>query len=209
MSKASTWSLFSILVVLFLVVLHLIYPPSTKAAAGDVLNGYAWSSNIGWISLNCNQPAWGASPASNTCSTSDYKVAMDLATGNFSGYAWSSNLGWIDFAPAGGYPAAPNNGAKLIAVPVSTCASGKEASGWIRVLSNGSGWDGWIKMAGSTTGGDHYGTCLNSDGKSLGGANGATDSGYAWGGDVVGWMQFDPAWKKVIKKSNIIEIPPM
>ena len=55
--------------------------------AGD-LSGFAYSDNIGWISLNC--------VSTNSCATVSYKVSSD-ASGNLSGWAWSENYGWISF----------------------------------------------------------------------------------------------------------------
>src|SRR3989344_900567 len=56
-----------------------------RAAAGDDVNGYAWSDNIGWISFD----------------GTDYGVDIDDTAGPtygaFSGYAWSDAVGWIDF----------------------------------------------------------------------------------------------------------------
>ena len=131
----------------------------SRADSGD-LSGWAWSSNIGWVSLNCQDL--------NVCSTSDYKVQMDLTTGALSGYAWSSNIGWIQFDPTGPYPASPQTSAVID--PTTGVASG-----WMRALSYNSsyddGWDGWINITSATS------------------ANGILN-GWAWGGLVVGWLNF-------------------
>ena len=121
------------------------------------LSGYAWSDNIGWISLSSS-----VSPT--------YGVSIDSDTGEFSGYAWSDNIGWIDFAPTSGYPSPPNDGVNL--EPNNTI------TGWARALSYGDGWDGWISMNGS-----NYGIELNPSTNNF--------SGYAWGADVVGWVNFN------------------
>ncbi|MCB9810434.1 hypothetical protein H6781_02475 [Candidatus Nomurabacteria bacterium] len=99
------------------------------------------------------------------CGTAN--VAIDVA-GNFSGYAWSDNIGWIDFNPSSGFPGTPNNGVRL---------SGSSVTGWARALSYGGGWDGWIKMSGGAW----------SNGVTYSNPN---FSGYAWGSDVVGWVDF-------------------
>ena len=200
MAKMKVNPLFLLLTFTFLFILGLSFifsaPPSTKAAADATLTGYAWSSNIGWISLSCENEG------SNYCDTSDYQVSIDFTSGDFSGYAWSSNIGWIDFDAAGPYPESPANAAVLIGgVPEAICESEREVSGWARALSPNadgrSGWDGWIKFAGETTGGAHYGVCLAQNEKSL--------EGYAWGGDVVGWVQFDPSLNSVLKTTGIRE----
>ena len=60
---------------------------TVSAASSDNISGYAWSNNVGWISLNCTN--------SNSCATSNYGVHVNPSTGNFSGYAWNDNVGWI------------------------------------------------------------------------------------------------------------------
>ena len=125
------------------------------------VSGWAWASNIGWISFNCTNDA--------SCNSSNYGVKIDLISGDFSGYAWSSNIGWIDFAPTSGFPEAPNSGAHY------DSATGA-VTGWAKILSMGD--DGWIKFNGtwttpvviSSTTGDF--------------------SGYAWSSDV-GWISFN------------------
>jgi len=143
-----------------------------QQASGNALYGWAWSSNIGWVSLNCEDL--------NVCGQSDYRVSIDPSTGKLGGYAWSSNIGWINFAPIGSYPENPQKAATI------DFNSGN-ISGWIRACSvfqsnckgalkddvERGGWDGWIKMSG---------------------VNNVSDNivkGFAWGGDVLGWLYFD------------------
>ncbi len=52
------------------------------------LAGWAWSSNIGWISFNCSNRG--------TCGTVPYAVTID-SSGIFSGWAWNDVIGWISF----------------------------------------------------------------------------------------------------------------
>jgi len=56
----------------------------------DVLTGWVWAENIGWISLSCENTA--------SCPTVSYGVTND-GGGNLSGYAWAENVGWINFDP--------------------------------------------------------------------------------------------------------------
>jgi len=172
-------SLVALLAVVFAVGMVFDYKvPEIQASATDNVSGYAWSENIGWISFNCTNET-------PPCSGTNYGVNIDQFTGNFSGYAWSENIGWIDFAPAGPYPAAPNNAAKL--------GSDGLVTGWARALSaDGLGWDGWIKMNPSG------GVKLNAAKNGL--------EGYAWGSDVVGWIDFSPVFGGV--NYSGIEIPP-
>lgn len=149
-------------------------PSSPRAlAAVDELRGWAWSSNIGWVSMNCADRG--------VCGSSSYRVLVSLSTGGLSGYAWSSNVGWIHFSPAAPYPTAGPNWSARIYNPVAASSS---LSGWARALSynvgNG-GWDGWINMRGAAGCGPFGGVCVS----------GSQFSGFAWGGDVVGWLNFD------------------
>jgi hypothetical protein len=143
------------------------------------LNGYAWSSNIGWISLNCLNDS--------NCASSDYKVTVN-ADRTVTGYAWSSNIGWIKFGglssfPSGGgtagsnvtltgtYPNMTFNGwaRACSATAGGTCAS-------MATSSAAGGWDGWISMRGTDYAvSANLGTGMNSD-------------SYAWGSEVVGWV---------------------
>lgn len=133
-----------------------------ESDTSDNLSGYAWSSNIGWISMNCTN--------SGTCPTSDYGVNVDAA-GNLSGYAWSSNIGWISFQPT------DVSGCLSGPCPATMDSNTGVITGWARALAGGTansgGWDGFIKLGGS-------GLIVT----------GCNWSGYAWGSDVVGWISF-------------------
>ncbi len=181
----------------------------------NLLRGWVWSSNAGWISLSC---------ANDNCADSDYQAKFEpFLSGKFSGYAWSSNVGWVRFDPPGPYPQAPNNSAELAS---AKSANGKvQIKGWLRAcavfedadMCGGNGdanpdddgdgindsaidfragdWDGWIKMSGSTNNCPNYHAtppetgsyevCLTNDYKAL--------DGWAWGGDVIGWIEFNPS----------------
>jgi len=51
----------------------------------DNISGWAWSENIGWISMTCKNHL------------SDSLASWNSTTGVVSGYAWSDNIGWISF----------------------------------------------------------------------------------------------------------------
>lgn len=176
----------AILLIIFFVLIYVINSkpvnlPKVGAAGGNAVSGYAWSENIGWISF------------SNTTdgSAKQYGVNIDPITGNFSGYAWSDNIGWINFAPLGFAPTIPDtdianhHGGKL---------EGNMITGWARACAgttNGDctgssridGWDGWIKLSGTSVL-STYGVLINPTTGNF--------SGYAWGSDVVGWINFSP-----------------
>ncbi len=140
-------------------------------AALQEVTGWAWSSNIGWISFNCSN--------TDSCGTSNYKVFIEDAPGgtrgDFSGYAWSDNVGWISFEAA-----------DVAGCPSGTCLANVSfpgtgnVTGWAKVLSASSG-DGFISMEGASYG-------VNMD------TNTGIFSGFAWGDAVVGWVQFDTAF---------------
>ena len=73
-----------------LIILGLFMAPAVLACVSHNVSGWAWSDNIGWISMNCN----------NRGGAVDYGVDFNENTGAMSGYAWSSNIGWIDFSGA-------------------------------------------------------------------------------------------------------------
>ena len=137
--------------------------PSTQAQSNlKAVTGWAWSSNIGWIKF------------APTSSASD--VQYNSSTGFLSGYAWSSNIGWINFGASGG-PEAPTHAAQL---PLADADGAM--TGWAKAIAgdvpNNDGWDGWIKMSGGWADG------VRRDNDKL--------LGYAWGSEVVGWINFAP-----------------
>lgn len=171
--------------------------PEAQSASLDNVFGWAWSENIGWISANC--------VTDGTCGGSqNYGVNIDLSTGNLSGLAWSENIGYISFnrAETANPPGAPFNGGSG---PIANYNSSTGAiTGWARALSgcevtpgvpatfcsgtgagaSAGGWDGWIKLSKDPADvSPAYG--LNVSAGAFG--------GFAWGSDVVGWIDFAPA----------------
>ena len=126
-------------------------------------NGYAWSDTIGWVSMSCKT---GGGAGNDICATSNYGVTVSTTTGNLSGYAWSDNIGWISF-----------NSTDVSGCPSSPCSPKLTAtglSGFARALAGATieseGWDGYIDLS------------------SVNRPSDITLSGYAWGSDVVGWL---------------------
>ena len=93
MNQHTIYSLVS-RIFLFTFLLFTAFYLSTAAALAQTpatpanLEGWAWSSTIGWISMSCEN--------TSTCGASDYGVDIDTSN-NLSGYAWSENIGWIKF----------------------------------------------------------------------------------------------------------------
>jgi len=168
--------------------LLLMFTVSTKIANAGTseLSGWAWSSNIGWISFNCTN--------TNSCGTSSYRVSVATSTGSdiglLSGYAWSSNIGWIKFA-GDGTSAHPSPQVNLVTGAVTgdirACAGtvNKDCTGADRT----DGWDGWARLSDNTS---QYYQTSRADG--TGGityipADG-TFVGKGWGGVNIGWFDF-------------------
>lgn len=94
--------------------------------AGD-MSGYAWSSNIGWISFD----------------GTNYGVGVDDNTGALSGYAWSPNIGWIAMSGVIIDDSDILNGRARACAGASdsiTCRGG--------IAPNTGEWDGWVSFSG-------------------------------------------------------------
>ncbi|MEK9131755.1 MAG: MBG domain-containing protein [Patescibacteria group bacterium] len=160
-------------------------PPSTTPSptTGTIdFTGWAWSSNIGWISFNAiNTDSGGGT----------YKVVLDNATRELSGYAWSSNIGWITF-----------NKNQLGGCPSGECSAkvvDNKMIGWARACSamfqfmcglgaltadetsRLGGFTGWVSLDSKAGESVSYGPQIV-DGRL---------SGFAWGDRVFGWISFD------------------
>jgi hypothetical protein len=160
-------------------------------AESSPLSGWAWSSNIGWISFSSTNAGAGGGNYGVTVATT---TATD---GTFGGYAWSPNVGWVSFerSTTGNPPSSdigPGSG------PIASIDLGNGAvDGWVRAIAGvgrTDGWDGWIHLSGT-----NHASRLNmtqSTDVSTGGVSynpvSKAFSGYAWGSDVVGWLSFMP-----------------
>ena len=166
----------------------------------DTTNSYG-GRGLGWISLNSSNPGSGGG---------SYGVNLDIQTGIFSGYGWSEYGGWVDFAPTSGFPESPNTGAKID----PTCLASENPcpiTGWIRYIdaakdAQSGGWDGWVKMSGKTApvsgAAKNYGVGLLAPVDNVRKFN----NGYAWGGDVVGWVNFSKAQVNILPIDVCINI---
>ena len=190
--------LFYLLITLLIVGLFVSVQTASAQSLEDAeLMGYAWSSNIGWISFSCRN--------NSTCASDggvDYGVVVD-ASNRLVGHAWSSNIGWIQFGGLSGFPSTGGNGggqARLIAGGANLLMDG-----WARVCAvfqsgcsgalnaNAGGWDGWISLKGTTP--DYrveFGGQYNV-------VNPATDNANhsAWGNHILGWIDFNSTQSRV------------
>ncbi|MEI6580748.1 MAG: hypothetical protein WCO07_01085, partial [bacterium] len=179
---------------IFVVVLVVGFMPRTQATDGDKVYGYAWSGNTGWISFNnCTDPInrYG-------CVGVSYGVTYDSGTGVLSGYAWSENVGWIQFGGLSGFPSGGGTISENAKINLTTGTSSGNLTGWAKVVSpkasndagcltydddNNGCWDGWISLSGTSSSGTNYGVSFNPTGT-------AKDNSFAWGSDVLGWIDF-------------------
>ena len=154
------------------------YNGSATAGTSHNVSGYAWSDTVGWISFNCLD--------SSSCGTVDYGVGVNDTSGEVSGYAWSQYIGWISF-----------NQSDLAGCPSGACIatlSSNVLSGWARALAysdaESGGWDGWISL-----GGVSYSVTLDTNTNEF--------SGYAWGSENIGWIDFNPQYGGVVKEPTL------
>jgi hypothetical protein len=134
------------------------------------IEGWAWSENIGWISLTCK----------NGEGDLDYGLDIDSETGVVSGLVWSPNAGWITF-----------NEEDLTDCPDSdenpeNCKAWVEdgyIKGWAKNVYDVSAYDEWIALSGTVDNPeeDEYGVQIE----------GSKLSGWAWGDTYLGWIKFD------------------
>lgn len=148
----------------------------TEADVENTVQGYAWASNIGWISLNncddVNDP--------DTCGPIPYGVSYDPTSDSWTGTGWNDNIGWINFGVSG-----PGSGQWAKAV-----VGGQPGSG---------GWDGWISLDRIQLPSDESGTFFTDFGWN--GENDDTDAEADMG---IGWMDYRWAQYVVPEDDNCI-----
>ncbi|MEA2092614.1 MAG: LamG-like jellyroll fold domain-containing protein [Patescibacteria group bacterium] len=144
-------------------------PVSAECTGGSV-SGWAWSDNIGWISLSCE----------NEGGDVDYALDIDAGTGLVSGYAWSEVVGWISFEQS-----------DLTDCPEGTCEARKVdgvLTGWAKVIDTDEegiyygDYDEWVSLSGTADDATEYGVEVD-DMENITG-------GYAWGDQTLGWVEF-------------------
>jgi hypothetical protein len=68
--------------------------PSAQSQSTDTpITGWAWSDNVGWVSLHCSTGGpTDANPGVDICDDSDYGLSFDPDTGVVEGYAWAGGF---------------------------------------------------------------------------------------------------------------------
>ncbi len=146
----------------------------TPTPVPDTLGTWGWSSTIGWIDFR--------------------DVKINKNGGFLEGYGWSNNIGWVKF---GGLSEYPTNGAKP--APAKLNVSSGVITGWARACagtvggemsktgadcssmeSRTDGWDGWIELNDDKNSSDRSHMDMKT----------GEVTGFAWGGNVVGWIKF-------------------
>ncbi|MFH0840499.1 MAG: hypothetical protein V1865_00730 [bacterium] len=177
---------------------------TVQARAGDPdqpqLFGWAWTSTIGWISMNCYSETGDYCDADH-----DYGVSVDETTGKLKGYAWSSNLGWINFSDTSKgsivYPDQGTANDPTSNCDKTNCADGRCSAcynfsthhlyGWAHIVSFGNAvdGDGWIRLD-NPSGTNDWGVVESND------PDNADFYGWAWNGNDtpktgIGWISFN------------------
>ena len=144
------------------------------------VSGWAWSSNYGWISLNCDNTYYGSElrlcpPGYGWDLNADY--TMD-------GWAWDSNLGWLCLgSTCTAYGVDPVSGNP----PTATYSrSTGQVNGWGKFINFDE--SGWLQLRGNWCGiPDDQCTRLNFSRRSI--------EGYAWaGGQTAAGVDVGPGW---------------
>jgi len=155
----------------------------------DVWN-WAWTGDandkegIGWISFSCV----------NQGEPINYGVDIET-NGNLIGYAYfdmndtntaSEEVGWIDFDPdLSERPGGPNYTAR-IDTDGSLCGEIGRVCGWARAVNTDSSWDGWLRFNENINHSiSNYKVVLDDS------VSPSVISGYAWGGNVLGWVKIN------------------
>lgn len=169
--------------------------PVVMDEATGVLTGYAWSSNIGWIKF-------GGLSNFPTGSTYAYEARVNLAKDGVIDEAISNTA-------AVGDPTVTLTGSGKVTGMIRACA-GTTDGRCGTMDSRTDGWDGWIELSGtnhtspsaSGNGGVTYYELTSS------GVTKGYLTGYAWGGEVVGWVYLSTDLDKRVCVKNCSEIAP-
>ncbi|MDD2807446.1 MAG: hypothetical protein PHW95_02935 [Patescibacteria group bacterium] len=175
---------------------------------GAKLMGFAWSDNVGWVSLNdknCEPQYLDPSLPAGSCGPQSITYYTQATNNNeIQGYGWSDNVGWVCFGTTCPMTPPPPVG-NLAAQITSDHPENPAVTGWAKILSLND--NGWVSLS-----------CLNDMSCNNLDANGQpityqvrlglatfgteqrlTLSGFSWN-NLVGWLEFNatasgiPAW---------------
>lgn len=113
---------------------------AVQANKNHKINGFAWSENLGWVSLNCYNDG-----LLNKCASSDYGLDYDKASGEVYGFAWAEHGGWLCFGKScvdADQKIAPDGKA-----PTARIMDHGLLSGWANFVALGN--KGWMKLDGA------------------------------------------------------------
>lgn len=188
-----------------------VVPTKVEAGASQNVSGWAYSkgagtvlndgnTGVGWISFNsydCDVDKngfvdSGSCGGDNTTKIArDYGVKINTTDGTFSGYAYSEYVDAISFTLA-----------DLSICPVGATVAKVDlvtgnVTGWARALTGSASpsWDGCIKFS------DETNSWWAGKGVKIDISTGKF-SGYAYGGDVMGWISFNCATDGSCASSN-------
>ncbi len=156
--------------------------------AGSI-SGWLWSSNYGWVSLNCDNTYYG-NPIKYCPPNYGWQMNADYT---MSGWAWDANLGWLCLGvTCQAYGLTPDNGA---AQAVYSRATG-QVTGWAKYLSfNQSGWlqlrGNWCNFSPPDDNCVH----VNLSQRSL--------KGWAWAGGLESGSLIGPGWTQFEGNLNV------
>lgn len=164
------------------------------------LQGWLWSDmpdqsdvNKTCTNNNCGRGlGWVSLSSVSDGSTIPYGAVLNMNNGLITGHGWSEMGGWLSFQPTGTFPVGNStfNGTarvdgQCLASTQTTC----RLAGWARFVAGtdaqAPSWDGWVSMSGKTATGVDYGVSYNKQTGKF--------SGFAWGADVSGWIDFSRA----------------
>ncbi|MCX6784731.1 MAG: PKD domain-containing protein, partial [Candidatus Komeilibacteria bacterium] len=111
---------------------------------GGKVNGWGWSPNWGWLSLNCENIYNGITAVlckRNGQGRANYGLEIDDADYSLNGYAWSDSLGWVCFGKTcTSQGLTPDGSAAHLIISVTDGS----LSGWAKVMSLGE--EGWLRL---------------------------------------------------------------
>jgi hypothetical protein len=154
------------------------------------ISGWAWSSNHGWTSLNCDNMYYGTS--SSNC---DLGYGWRMVDNKLFGWAWNDNIGWLCVGESCTGPI-PGEGEENRDPFATYSTESGEIFGWAKYVAFGEG--GWLKLRDNTWCGESTNDqCVYFDK-----VRGAL-YGWGWAGGQDGSNLTGPGWTQFSGTMNI------